>query len=285
MNANLYQCPSGHQQYLPYRADALSTWCEPCRQMCVCSRQQPQTVATPGDAVDSLNVIQGKFRDLAATWDASRMGRRVHLVPAPKDDAERDAVCQLTGLKFPSRHIATLPHMDADGLNDARAVAQALQGPGPAAVLLWGDYGTGKTQVATAVAKMRLERGHRTRYVLAPALLRMLKDNFKTRVPEEEILRRYHECAGLVVDEIQAALDAAPGETSWARTQLQSLVDARYSTRRPLKTILICNADSEDALRQRIGAHILSRAQECGKVLRVARRNYRGVAARLAVAC
>jgi DNA replication protein DnaC len=271
----LFQCPAGHQQWLPYPV-ATVTWCEPCRASVQCSPVPPGAAVVARASDDTAGSIQQRFREYAATYDRAREGIATALTPDPRNDREAETFRDLQTAGFPERHIAGLKSMDQAGMKDARSVHDFLAAtPTPAIVILWGDYGTGKTQTATAVAMLRRERQQRTRYVTAKQLTRSIKDNFGTKVPEAELLRRYHEAQGLVIDEIQAALDEEPDRMTWARTQIQEIVDTRYARTAPLKTILICNADSIETLKSRIGGHILSRAQECGKVLRVARKNYR----------
>lgn len=274
---NPYQCAGGHRQYLPYRMDAVQSWCEECRAMSEHKIIRPPAGTSPEQSADIHRAIADKFRSLAATWDESGRGNTVHLTPDPKTAKEAAIMAALGSAGFPGRHIATLPTMDREGKADARRVVEALNGPGPAAVVLWGDYGTGKTQVATAAAMLRHEKQQRTRYVSAQSLTRAIRDNFHTKIPEADLLRKFTESPGLVIDEIQAALDESPDKTSWARTQIQGILDARYSSSKPLKTILICNADSIAALNTRMGAHIISRVNECGQFFQVSRRNYRTI--------
>lgn len=278
MKSTLFQCPSGHQQYLPYLV-AATLWCQQCACAVRCVPVPPSAAQIARANEDAAQAIQQRFIEYAATYDRARAGIATALIPDPRNERESVLCRDLRTAGFPDRHIAGIKGMDAAGMKDARAVMDILAGPEPAIVVLWGDYGTGKTQTAAAVAMLRHERQQRTRYVTAKQLIRQIRDNWGTKVPEAELLRRYHECHGLVIDEIQAALDEEPDKMAWARTQIQEIVDVRYSRKGPLKTILICNADSPETLARRIGAHIMSRAQECGRVLRVSRKNYRAAAA------
>lgn len=232
--------------------------------------------SNPPGHQDIARHIQQKFKDYVETFDRARAGLPTPLVATPKDDKQAAIVARIRAGKFPERHIAALPAMDKKGMSTAWEVDDTLNAlPGPVACLLWGDYGRGKTQIAVGVAMLRAQRSERTRYVNAVDLIRELKDGFGSKVPESHILRKYHNHPCLVIDDLHAALDDDPGAVRWARGQFQALLDTRYRTNQPLKTMLLVNASDATLLNSRIGGHILSRVSEDGKIIHVNSKNYR----------
>lgn len=268
-------CPAGHHEHLQWPAGVMA-WCESCRARVQFSPVPQPTEVSAAEQVDILTRIKRRFAEFAQTWDESRKGMKPVLEAKPENEKENLIFTRLRTAGFPERHIARLKKMDAAGMTNARKVDEILMGvPGPAAVLLWGDYGTGKSQVACAVAMLRAQRGQHNRCVSAVDLMRDLRDNMKSGVPEGVYLRKYHDCQCLILDDVHQTLDDTPDNAAWARGQIQSLIDVRYRSNAPRKTIIIANATGEDELKRRVGGHILSRIGEDGKVLRLNAKKYR----------
>lgn len=261
-------CPVGHHEHLPW-AVPVTAWCEACRKQAAFTPVPQETGVTAAERVDIQTHARRRFNEIAETREHTTRSR-------PKANSKEELTVQrllIAGL--PKRHIDHLKEMDAAGKEAARRVDEALSVKGPVSVLLWGDFGRGKTQVAAAVSMLRAQRNEHTRYLSCPDLMRQLRDNMKLNVPEGVFLRKYQECACLILDDIHISLDDSPDNVSWARGQMQSLLDVRYRSNAPRKTIFIANAAGEDELKRRIGGQMLSRIGEDGKVLRLNSKDYR----------
>lgn len=251
-------------------------WCDLCRNRVQFTPVPLPPAVTEAEEIDIAAHVKKRFEQFAETWDEARKGMKPQLEAVAKNDRETLIFTRLRTAGFPERHIARLKQMDAAGIENARKVDEILNAhSGPVAVLLWGDFGTGKTQIGAAVAMLRAQRDQRTRYLSAVDLMRDLRDNMKMNLPEGPFLRKYHEAQCLILDDVHETLNDSPDNVAWARGQLQNLIDVRYRSNAPRKTILIANATGDEELRRRIGGHMISRIGEDGKVFRVNSKKYR----------
>ncbi len=276
MKSHLFRCHETHTVMLPYHdVGPVTAWCEMCAASVLFSPVE-RPPSTPEEREASMReteaLMSKRFAQFAATIEArQRTGKEVLIDPKPKDEAEDACNRRLIAAGFPKRHVAEIPGMDATGERAAAELADILTRGG---CILWGDYGRGKTQIAVGAAMIRAKANLSTRYLCAPDLMRDLRDNMRANVPDAVFLRKYHECACLVIDDIHAALDDAPDAATWARGKIQAIVDIRY--RDPaLRTVLIANSANTQELNLRLGAHIISRIAEGGDVIRMNGKNYR----------
>lgn len=158
---------------------------------------------------------------------------------------------------FPKRAMDKLNEMFGPSLAKAEELLPLILA-GDAILLLHGDRGPGKTQMATWWAFQRGLKGLATgRYVKAFDLLGMIKESWESkRASESMVIRGFKKTPFLVIDEFQER-----SESDWDNRTLTNILDHRYDSR--LVTVLIANLRRED-LKERIPASILSRAEEVG---------------------
>jgi DNA replication protein DnaC len=140
---------------------------------------------------------------------------------------------------------------------------------------LLGPRGTGKTQMATALARYVAENVDRSScrpvfYVVLADLFAAIKATFKpeTTFTEEDILRDLESPALLVVDEAHEM-----SGTEWQSRVLTLLVDRRYRNLRD--TLLIANENGSRFV-DAVGPSIAGRMDECGFIVNCDWESFRG---------
>jgi hypothetical protein len=111
--------------------------------------------------------------------------------------------------------------------------------------LIYGNYGTGKTWTAYAIAReLYLSMQINTFQIVREAqLLHSIR---------ESQYRRFEECDLLVIDEFGKGSD-----TEFAKAEIFNIIDLRYDEMR--KTILICNAKDKEELKKAVSFAVLDR--------------------------
>ena len=125
-----------------------------------------------------------------------------------------------------------------------------------ASLVLRGDVGTGKTYLACALLRQRLERGQAGRFVAVADLMDELKARFGDGAAEQSEAY-FDRLAGepfLVLDDV-----GAEQETPWTRERVASLIDRRYRAEAP--TILTTNLTHRE-LAERYGKRLADRLNE-----------------------
>jgi DNA replication protein DnaC len=174
---------------------------------------------------------------------------------------------------FPSRHIARL-EKGLYGESEAKAAQLWPQvRSGDCLILLYGDRGPGKTQIATVWAHKRIDDGLAAgKYIKLVDLLGEIRatwhDGGRGVGTETDILRKYRTTKYLVIDEC-----AEIAGKEWETRYLTNIIDHRYDSM--LATILISNATPE-TIRDHIPASILDRATETGGLVHCDWESYRG---------
>ncbi|MDE1169864.1 MAG: ATP-binding protein [Verrucomicrobium sp.] len=142
----------------------------------------------------------------------------------------------------------------------ARELVGALSG---STVLLLGDRGPGKTQIATWLANRRaVAKKSPGRYYRAVDLFGAIKATWseRTGTPDQgAIMERFRTVKFLVIDELNEALG-----TSWERQVFNNILDHRYGSM--LTTLLIANLTEREA-EEVLGPSIWTRACETGGVV------------------
>jgi len=165
---------------------------------------------------------------------------------------------------FPARHLQNLKmamggkHPEWRGKLDG--ILSKL-GTGSIFILL-GSRGTGKTQLATAVARYVAEtKSNRSKYVVLGDLFTAIKGTFKSGSADSEnsILDSLTSAPLLVLDECHEITG-----TEWQGQILTRLIDARY--REQMTSILITN-HSKEAFIDAVGTSIADRIAECGYLI------------------
>ncbi len=183
----------------------------------------------------------------------------------PRDDAAgptlKSVTDELERFGYPARARETLPRMEGPGLEKAQKLLPVVLS-GDCILILHGDRGPGKTQMATFWAAQRGLQGNSVgRYIKTFDLLAKIKATWQSKngKTEAETLRVFEKTKFLVLDEFQER-----SESEWDNRTLTNILDHRYDAR--LSTILICNLTRSEVL-ERIPASILSRAEEVGGLI------------------
>ena len=125
-----------------------------------------------------------------------------------------------------------------------------------ASLVLRGDVGTGKTYLACALLRQRLERGQAGRFVAVADLMDELKARFGDGAGEqaEAYFERLGDEPFLVLDDVGAEYESA-----WSVQRVAALIDRRYRSEAP--TILTTNLTHRE-LAERYGKRLADRLRE-----------------------
>ncbi len=110
-------------------------------------------------------------------------------------------------------------------------------------LLLLGNYGTGKTHLAAAIAQERQRQNEPVIFVKVSDLLDYLRSTFSpdSRVTFDRVFTLIRECPLLVLDDMTSLQSSA-----WAREKLFQLIDYRYIRRQPTVITSSIDLDSMD---------------------------------------
>lgn len=136
---------------------------------------------------------------------------------------------------------------------EARRYAENPQGW----LLFQGNYGSGKTHLAIAIACHRLEHGESVLFTTVPDLLDHLRSTFgpSSEIEYDDLFERVRNVPLLVLDDL-----GAESSTSWAQEKLFQLVNHRYLHR--LSTVFTTNVELDKLdprIRSRLGDRQLTR--------------------------
>lgn len=135
------------------------------------------------------------------------------------------------------------------------------------AILLHGERGRGKTQLAAELIREALEAGRTARYMELVDFFRALRDTFGTKEPSQKVIDQMVRPWLLVLDECHERSD-----TRWENIELTGVVSKRYNEERP--TILISNLTREK-LAEAFGPSAISRACHGGGAVELTGRDFR----------
>lgn len=175
--------------------------------------------------------------------------------------APKRAIVRELGDSWPERHRARLAEMTGPGLERARKILPAVSSDGM--IVLAGDRGRGKTQIATWLAWQRGKQG------LKPGLYAKTFDLFsdvkaswskQSSESEDAVMSRYKAAPFLALDEAHER-----SESDWENRTLRNILDHRYD--RQLPTVIIGNWRAIDDISASLGASITDRITETGGVV------------------
>lgn len=160
--------------------------------------------------------------------------------------------------QWPERHRQKVEEMSGPGLEKAKALMPVIERG--AMLVLFGDRGRGKTQIATWIACNLAQKGRTPGYYLkAFDLFVEIKSTWAkgSEQSEKDVSDYYKNVAYLAVDEAHER-----GETDWENRTMRNILDHRYDSCLP--TIIIGNWQTPEQIRESLGASIADRITETG---------------------
>ena len=135
---------------------------------------------------------------------------------------------------------------------------------------LWGNYGTGKTHLITAIINNLLMKNVPCMFVVVPELLEYLRQGIKneeTAQTATELISMAKKVDVLVLDDL-----GAEKPSNWVKEQLFILINARYENQ--LTTLITTNLSTAELVEQ-IGQRIVSRVVEMTNTVKINTDDYR----------
>lgn len=180
---------------------------------------------------------------------------------------------RLIAVGFPKLHAEReIPKGKSPWYDTGAAVYKLIWAKPGAIVCLVGPRGTGKTLMATTIARQfhRCNEWHNAKYAHVMDFFFAIRETFNrgSDVDERETLDGFIKPHILVLDEIQER-----GGTEWEDRTLAYLIDKRYTSGKA--TLLLANLKPAD-LTARLGASIVSRMQETGGIVECNWPSFRG---------
>ena len=181
----------------------------------------------------------------------------------PSSEAMRD---HLINRGFPKRHVSKLDDMNGKGMEKASEFETKATGS-DCMLLLCGDRGPGKTQMATYWAS----KVKNSRYFRAHDLMRAIRGEFsdvkQDAIESKQTMENAKSCAFLVLDEYS---ELAGSE--YDKRTLTNLLDHRYGDQK--STIIITNTPIKQAPDE-VGRSAWSRFEETGGIIHCDWASYR----------
>lgn len=117
---------------------------------------------------------------------------------------------------------------------------------GGSSLYVWGENGTFKTTLASAIMRRLVHHGRRAEMVNAVDLLVEVQSTYGTPKEESAVLAHYSKCPVLVLDDL-----GKEQQTAWTVSRLYAIINARYANMLP--TIITSNFKVSE-LAARMGA-------------------------------
>ena len=157
------------------------------------------------------------------------------------EERAREDLLHLSNLEpFRDKSFETF-NPDVPGVRRAyvRAVEYARRPQGW--LILFGNYGVGKTHLAAAIANEALRRHYRVLFAIVPDLLDHLRSTFgpSSEVQYDERFETIRDVPLLVLDDL-----GTENTTPWAREKLFQIINHRYNFALP--TVITSNRKPED---------------------------------------
>ena len=218
-----------------------------------------ETLTKLNDPTSEPKPIGTELALVLTRLQARRSSGFERIAPAGPSQSEIDA--KLAERGFPARHRRRLKEgLHGPGIEKAAQLLPKILA-GDCLLLLLGDRGPGKTQMATWWAAERLRAGKLAGWYRKTAdLISEIKVTWnsggKSIGTEDDVLKKYRSAAFLVLDEFHER-----GSSDWEARTLANIIDHRYDSM--LATVIIANM-SEQEVRAQLSQSIVSRAEETG---------------------
>jgi len=178
-----------------------------------------------------------------------------------------DAMCEhLRDRGFPKRHITNLNKMHGAGLDKAKQLENIVTGS-DCMLLLCGDRGPGKTQIATYWASKFKNSRYFRAHDLMSAIRGEFSDDKKDSMQSKQTLHQAKHCDYLVLDEYSELAG-----TEYDKRTLTNLLDYRYGAMKA--TVIITNTSINEAPNE-VGRSAWSRFEETGGIVHCDWASYR----------
>jgi DNA replication protein DnaC len=219
----------------------------------------PQPSATAGEdsAVAGLQRYEcERCHDVGWLMDDEeweRNGYRGGLVLCPEcgEVRQRQRLQRLSGLSAEMQRWTFANFRRREGNRKALAAARQAVAQPRGSILLWGDWGTGKTRLLATVVNECRGRRIAAVYTTAADLLDQLRETFN-RETGEDFGSRWQTVRMVRVLALDEVDKVSP--TAWAIERIVALIDARYRRLRECLTLVATNSRVEDGWRLIPGA-------------------------------
>ena len=169
----------------------------------------------------------------------------------------RDVLDQLNFDTFSPKGRGRLTSAQATNLQAALRMARVYADKPEGWIIFTGDTGRGKTHLAAAIARQRLQAGDGVYFAVVPDLLDHLRSSYNPARGDgyDALFDRVRNAGLLILDDL-----GAHSTTPWAQEKLYQIFAYRYLQRLP--TVVTTNADLLD--REALPDRIASRLMDAG---------------------
>ena len=201
-----------------------------------------------------------KQQRLARLYDLSRLGehlRQMTFQTFLTDDIPYDG-----GALSSERHREEIARNLRRAVSTARHFAEDPRGW----LVLFGDYGCGKTHLAVAIANQRIAQGEPVLFQVVPDLLDHLRATFApgSTVTYDDLFEEVRSSALLILDDL-----GAHSSSPWAEEKLFQIVNHRYN--RQLPTVVTTNIPPDQ-----LPPRLISRMTDSGTMVAIKAPDFRG---------
>lgn len=188
-------------------------------------------------------------------------------VRRPTSTTDDQTTTYLLACNAPRRHIETQPSFDNEDWSRWLDIARLLIGTG-AIIVLVGDRGSGKTQIAVELMRAGLFKKPKPLYQHAMGFFLSIRATYAdSDTSETQQLAKYTNTTLLVLDEAHER-----GGSEWEDRMLRHVIDKRYANM--ADTVIVANK-KRDALMSEMGRSVASRIDECGTFIECVGVNWR----------
>lgn len=213
------------------------------------------TVVTTNQALDEIEGrVQSRLRDPELVR-VIRIEAPDHRNPAGNSNQRQlstlDFHLDQTFGNFSLREPERLSPEDQKSLEKAFRAAEAFAENPNGWLVFTGNYGSGKTHLAAAIAIYRLGKERDLLFVVVPDLLDHLRSTFapSSNITYDEEFERVRSTSLLILDDL-----GTQSATSWAREKLYQILNHRYNAKLPT---VITTANTIDEVDPRIRSRML----------------------------
>ena len=127
-------------------------------------------------------------------------------------------------------------------------------------LIIFGDYGNGKSHLAAAITNMSLQQGFTVIFERVPKLLTKIRATYQGgEVTEYQIFKALTEADLLTLDDA-----GAEKWTEWTEPTLYTIIDERYTNN---KAIIITTNSDLDELEKKVGPRAMDRLLEMCEIV------------------